>query len=196
MGFGCGFVSSAYEPLESQLLRTLTKKTLFLVSLATAKRVSEMQAVSRVVPRSGDDLILSFLLFFVAKTESPSNPLPQYFRLRSLKDFAHGLEEGSLLCPVKALSIYLQQTKVLLDDLPCCLFCSVALRGLSLRMCCRSFCERSSKILELSYLRRVQLGLTVFMVWQLRFPFCETERFPRCWRQQLGNLIRFLPLFT
>ena len=33
-------MSSAFEPLESVSLRTLTKKTLFLVSLATAKRVS------------------------------------------------------------------------------------------------------------------------------------------------------------
>ena len=30
-------MSSAFEPLESVSLRTLTKKTLFLVSLATAK---------------------------------------------------------------------------------------------------------------------------------------------------------------
>ena len=59
--------SLAYEPLQSQSLRTITKKVLFLVSLATAKRVGELQALSRVVPRSGDDLILSYLPFFVAK---------------------------------------------------------------------------------------------------------------------------------
>ena len=35
--------SSAYEPLESQSLRTLTKKTLFLVSLAIAKRVGKLR---------------------------------------------------------------------------------------------------------------------------------------------------------
>ena len=80
---------------------------LFLVSLATAKRVGELQALSRVVPRSGDDLILSYLPLFVAKTESPSNPVPRFVRLCSLGDFAKGLEEGSLLCPVRALSIYL-----------------------------------------------------------------------------------------
>ena len=32
-------MSDAYEPLSSQSLRTVTKKTLFLVALATAKRV-------------------------------------------------------------------------------------------------------------------------------------------------------------
>ena len=65
-------MSSAYEPLESQGLRTITKKTLFLVALATAKRVGELQALSRAVPSSGDDLVLSYLPFFVAKIESPS----------------------------------------------------------------------------------------------------------------------------
>ena len=39
-------MSSAFEPLESVSLRALTKKTLFLVSLATAKRASEIQALS------------------------------------------------------------------------------------------------------------------------------------------------------
>ena len=104
-------MSSAYEPLESQGLRTITKKTLFLVALATAKRVGELQALSRVVPSSGDDLVLSYLPFFVAKTESPSNPLSRSFRLKALSDFAHGLEEGSLLCPVRAFRIYLSKTK-------------------------------------------------------------------------------------
>ena len=43
--------------------------------------------------------------------ESPSNPLPRSFRLKALSDFAHGLEEGSFLCPVRALRIYLRKTK-------------------------------------------------------------------------------------
>ena len=42
-------MSLAFEPLESVSLRALTKKTLFLVSLATAKRVSEIQALSKTV---------------------------------------------------------------------------------------------------------------------------------------------------
>ena len=39
-------MSSVFEPFESVSLRALTKKTLFLVSLATAKWVSEIQALS------------------------------------------------------------------------------------------------------------------------------------------------------
>ena len=81
------------------------------MALATARRVGELQALSRVVPSSGDDLVLFYLPFFVAKTESPSNPLPRSFRLKALSDFAHGLEEGSLLCLVGALCIYLSKTK-------------------------------------------------------------------------------------
>ena len=104
-------MSDKFEPLQSLSLRTLTVKTLFLVALATVKRVSELQALSKVVSSQGRDLILSYLPIFIAKTESVSNPLPRTFKLLSLSDFAFGLEEGSLLCPVRALSIYLKRTK-------------------------------------------------------------------------------------
>ena len=71
--FGKGLrhlVSSAYEPLESQGLRTLAKKVLFLVALAMAKRVRELQALSRVAPSSGD-LVLSYLPFFWLRWSLP-----------------------------------------------------------------------------------------------------------------------------
>ena len=41
--------SSTFEPLHEALLRELTKKTFFLLSLATAKRVEELQAVAKTV---------------------------------------------------------------------------------------------------------------------------------------------------
>ena len=104
-------MSEEYEPLESQTLRTLTKKVLFLVALATAKRVGELQGLSNVVSSQGNDLVVSYLPFFLAKTESCLNPLPRSFVIKSLADFAFGLEEGSLLCPVRALRIYLKRTK-------------------------------------------------------------------------------------
>ena len=104
-------MSDQFEPLHAKDLRTITMEVLFLVSLATAKRVSELQALSKLVPSQGEDLVLSYLPSFVAKTESPSNPIHRSFRLKSLKDFAGDLEEGSLLCPVRALRIYLEKTK-------------------------------------------------------------------------------------
>ena len=66
--------SSTFEPLHSCSLWNLTKKVLFLVSLATAKRIWELQAVSRSVYFVGPDSCLSYVLEFVAKTNSFSNP--------------------------------------------------------------------------------------------------------------------------
>ena len=37
--------------------------------------------------------------------------MPQSFSVRSLKDFAGDLEEGSLLCPVHTMCIYLRRTE-------------------------------------------------------------------------------------
>ena len=71
LGFGCGssaLMSSAYEPLESVSSRTLSKMTLFLLALATAKRVGELQAVSNCVAYVADDAMMSYLPHFVAKT--------------------------------------------------------------------------------------------------------------------------------
>ena len=41
-------LSNAFEPLRQAPLRALTKKVLFLLALATAKRVRELQALSRL----------------------------------------------------------------------------------------------------------------------------------------------------
>ena len=106
-------MSSSFEPLEQMDLRTMSMKVLFLVALATAKRVGELQALSAIVPSQGRDLVLTYLSSFVAKTESVTNPLPRSCVLKSLVDFAGDLDEGSLLCPVRALKIYLEKTKTL-----------------------------------------------------------------------------------
>ena len=41
--------SGSFEPLRAAPLRALSKKVLFLLALATAKRVGELQALSRIV---------------------------------------------------------------------------------------------------------------------------------------------------
>ena len=99
-----------FEPLPSCSLQDLTQKVLFLVSLATARRVGELQAVSREVSFSGADIYLSYLLEFRAKTESSVNSLPRSFCVRSLEDFVSDLPEELLLCPVRALRLYLSRT--------------------------------------------------------------------------------------
>ena len=97
------FTRPPYVPLEAASFRDLTKKTLFLLSLATVRRVGELQAVSRHVAWRGNDVSLSYLPSFVAKTESPSNPLPRHFLVRSLVDFVGPDALEILLCPVRAL---------------------------------------------------------------------------------------------
>ena len=91
-------MSLAFEPLETVSLRALTKKTLFLVSLATAKRVSEIQALSKTVAAIGKDLMVSYLPHFIATTERVDAPVPRSFRILSLRESAGGF--GGRLPPV------------------------------------------------------------------------------------------------
>ena len=102
--------SSSFEPLTTISIRDLTRKTLFLLSLATANRVSEIQALSRHVSFSSSAAGLSFVTEFVAKTESALHPPSRLFEVPSLRDFAAGMPEDLLLCPVRALSAYLDRT--------------------------------------------------------------------------------------
>ena len=101
-----------FEPLSSCSIRDLTQKVLFLVPLATARRVGELQAVSRDVSFSGSDIYLSYLPEFRAKTESSANPLPRSFCVCSLSDFVGDLPD-ELLCPVLALRLYLSRVSSL-----------------------------------------------------------------------------------
>ena len=100
-----------FEPLSSCSLRDLMSKFLFLVALATARRVGELHALSAVVSSSGGDLFLSYLPEFRAKAESEA--LPRSFCVRSLEDFVGNLPEELLLCPVCALRCYLSRTSSL-----------------------------------------------------------------------------------
>ena len=104
------FRSSPFEPLSNASLRDITRKTLFLVALATAKRVGELQALSRIVSFSSSSAGLSYVPEFVAKTETATRPLPRTFEVKSLSDFAAGFPEELLLCPVRSLSAYVVRT--------------------------------------------------------------------------------------
>ena len=102
--------SPPFEPLQECPLRKLTQKCIFLVALATAKRIGELQALSYKVVKKSPDLILSYLPHFIAKTESAANPVPRAFPLKSLKDFVGNLEEELTVCPVRCLKFYLNKT--------------------------------------------------------------------------------------
>ena len=87
-----------FEPLTRASFLDKTKKALFLLAMATAKRVSELQALSF----QGEDLVLYYDPFFRAKTESAANPLPCSVIVPSLSDFAGDLPER-VQCPVRAI---------------------------------------------------------------------------------------------
>ena len=102
--------SPPIEPLKNASWRDLTQKCLFLVALATTKRVGKLQALSSTVLRQGQDLVLSYLPVFLAKTETAGNPLPRSFPLKSLGDSVGDMEEELLVCPVRCLKFYLKRT--------------------------------------------------------------------------------------
>ena len=146
-------------------LWSLTQKVLFLISLATARCVGELQAVSCDVSFSGSDAFLSYLPEFHAKTESAVNPLPHSFCVLSLNDFVGDLPDELLLCPVRALRSYLSRTSSLTPR-TCTLF-------VSLRTPLVSFFVMSSPVLILlplllrallpPLLRLLRRGLIVFV---------------------------------
>ena len=91
-----------FEPVARASFLNKTKKALFLLAMATAKRVSELQALSFSVSFQGEDLVLYYDPFFRSKTESAANPLPRSVIVPSLADFAGDLPER-VQCPVRAI---------------------------------------------------------------------------------------------
>ena len=111
-----------FEPLARASFLDKTKKALFLLAMATAKRVSELQALSFSVSFQGEDLVLYYDPFFRAKTESVINPLPRSVVVPSLSDFAGDLPER-LHCPVRAVK-YLRKAARSASFIPPRLFVS------------------------------------------------------------------------
>ena len=101
--------SSTFEPLDRISLRLATIKTLFLVSLATAKRVGEVQALSKEVGFGRDHCIVSYFPEFIVETETDTNQLPRSFSIKVLFSLV-GREEERKLCLVKALKFYMHRT--------------------------------------------------------------------------------------
>ncbi|XP_064103326.1 uncharacterized protein LOC135213276 [Macrobrachium nipponense] len=104
-----------YEPLHSASLKNLTLKTLFLLALASSKRVSELHALSYEVShtRRWREMGFSFVPGFVAKTQDPSKPDEMFssFTIPSLGDFTGFDKEELILCPVRAMKAYLKRTR-------------------------------------------------------------------------------------
>ena len=102
-----------YEPLRTCEDRFLAQKTLFLLALASAKRISELHALSYRVShaRNWGEVSFSFVTGFVAKTQDPSSLAPRFegFSVPALPNTRNN-RNGRLLCPVRAVKVYLDRT--------------------------------------------------------------------------------------
>ncbi|XP_076048954.1 uncharacterized protein LOC143029809 [Oratosquilla oratoria] len=111
-----------YEPLRDAHLKDLTLKTVFLLALASSKRVGELHAISyRVAHSKGwQEVSFTFLPQFIAKNQDLAKADPRFwsFSIPSLYDFVGGEHAEMVLCPVRAIRTYLRRTKPLRPDLP------------------------------------------------------------------------------
>ena len=102
-----------YEPLRTCEERFLCQKTLFLLALASAKRIGELHALSYRVShtRNWGEVSFSFVTGFVAKTQDPSSLAPRFegFSVPALPNGRIN-RNGRLLCPVRAVRVYLDRT--------------------------------------------------------------------------------------
>ena len=102
-----------YEPLRTCEERFLAQKTLFLLALASAKRIGELHALSYRVSHTRDwgEVSFAFVTGFVAKTQDSSSLAPRFegFTVPALPN-ARKNRNGRLLCPVRAVKVYLDRT--------------------------------------------------------------------------------------
>ena len=102
-----------YEPLRTCEERFLAQKTLFLLALASVKRIGELHALLYRVSHTRDwgEVSFAFVTGFVAKTQDPSSLAPRFegFTVPALPN-ARKNRNGRLLCPVQAVKVYLDRT--------------------------------------------------------------------------------------
>ena len=102
-----------YEPLRTCKECFLAQKTLFLLALASAKRIGELHALSYRVSHTRDwgEVSFAFVTGFVAKTQDPSSLAPRFegFTVLALPNVRKN-RNGRLLCPVRAVKVYLDRT--------------------------------------------------------------------------------------
>ena len=108
--------SAAFEPIDDIPLEALTIKTVFLLGMATAARVSEIHAIdsTRITFDEGPVGVahLGLALDFVAKNQGLSEEA-RVFHISPLSGGEGVRPEVILaLCPVRALKCYLRRTQI------------------------------------------------------------------------------------
>ena len=103
-----------YEPIHNAPLDALTKKTVFLVAAASARRRSELHALSiepGFIRFSPNGVHLLPNPNFLAKNQTVSfSPTPMF--LPTISSIS-SIREDRFVCPVRALKWYLEKTKTL-----------------------------------------------------------------------------------
>ena len=112
-----------YEPLRTSDERFLAQKTLFLLALASAKRIGELHAPSHHISHSRDwgEVSFTFVAGFVVKTQDPSSSAPRFegFTVPTLPN-AIANRNGRLLSPVQVVRCYLDRTAAYVRDVSGC----------------------------------------------------------------------------
>lgn len=101
-----------FEPLSNISIKNLTLKTVFLVALASARRVSELHAFSiddSCFRISSSEVILATEPGFLAKNQLPGRAPPPVC-IKALTNI-HPERESKVLCPVRAINSYLKATE-------------------------------------------------------------------------------------
>ena len=100
-----------YEPLRMSDERFLAQKTLFLLALASAKRIGELHSLSHCISHSKDwvEVSFTFVAGFVAKMQDPSSSATQFegFTVLALPNASTNRNGG---LPVQAVKCYLDRT--------------------------------------------------------------------------------------
>jgi len=107
-------IKDPFEPMQSADIKFVTLKAVFLVAVASGRRVSEIHALSVDSShlrweRSGVRMLTNPK--FMAKNESLKNPGKDIFLAKF--DRFTSIEEDKLLCPCRALRIYLKRVSEL-----------------------------------------------------------------------------------
>ena len=106
-------IEAPYEPLEQASLKHLTHKCAFLLAFASAKRVSELQALNGTVYRKPDwsEVAFDFAPDFLAKNQVPDGTRNK-LRAFLVPALTRGASEENdmLLCPIRTLRLYFRRT--------------------------------------------------------------------------------------
>ncbi len=106
-----------YEPLHLATPKDLTHKTVFLLGLASAKRIGELHALTNEISHTENwtSVSIRFDPTFLAKTQDPSDPRTSMcvLMIPALSPTVSTDLPDRTLCPVRALKYYLKYTEQL-----------------------------------------------------------------------------------